>query len=101
MNSQINLNYNLKKHFFTLSHIYNGWKKAEDYDDNGVDNLDEATEQGTPAWQIINFAYHNTISSSITFSISAENLFDAHYKTFGSGLSASGRNFIVSLTNRF
>lgn len=101
INSQINLNYNLKKHFFTLSHIYNGWKKAEDYDDNGVDNLDEATEQGTPAWQIINLAYHNTISSSITFSISAENLFDAHYKTFGSGLSASGRNFIVSLTNRF
>lgn len=101
MNSQINLNYNLKKHLFILSHIHNGWKKAEDYDDNGVDNLDEATEQGTPAWQIINIAFHSNINSNTTFSISAKNLFDAHYKTFGSGLSASGRNFILSLTNRF
>ena len=101
INSQLNLNYNLKKHHFNISHIYNGWKNVEDYDDNGVDNLDEATEQGTPAWQIINLKYHNNFSSNITFSISAENLFDAHYKTFGSGISSSGRNFIVSLTNKF
>ena len=101
LNSQINLNYSLKKHLFNISHVYNGWKNVEEYDDNGVDNLDEATEQGTPAWQIINLKYHNNFSSNITFSISAQNLFDVHYKTFGSGISSSGRNFIVSLTNRF
>ena len=101
LNSQLNLNYSLKKHLFNISHVYNGWKNVEEYDDNGVDNLDEATEQGTPAWQIINLKYNNNFSSNITFSISAQNLFDVHYKTFGSGISSSGRNFIVSLTNRF
>jgi hemoglobin/transferrin/lactoferrin receptor protein len=101
LNSQLNLNYSLKKHLFNISHVYNGWKNVEEYDDNGVDNFDEATEQGTPAWQIINLKYNNNFSSNITFSISTQNLFDVHYKTFGSGISSSGRNFIVSLTNRF
>jgi hemoglobin/transferrin/lactoferrin receptor protein len=30
-----------------------------------------------------------------------ENILDQHYKTFASGLSAPGRNFIVTLKARF
>ena len=77
------------------------WKESEDYDDNGVDNLDEATIDGTPSWQILNLDYRLNINENLVASFSLENIFDAHYKTFGSGISASGRNFVVSLTSKF
>ena len=33
--------------------------------------------------------------------VGIKNIFDVHYKTFGSALSASGRNFILSLHAKF
>ena len=101
LNSKFNLSYKIKSHDFIISHIYNGWKKTENYDDNGVDNLDEATLDGNPSWYIINFEYSNNLSSNINFSFSIENILDSHYKTFGSGISGYGRNFILSLKTNF
>jgi hemoglobin/transferrin/lactoferrin receptor protein len=101
LNSRINLSYKIKQHDFVISHVYNGWKKAEDYDDNGVDNLNEATLEGNPSWYILNFEYSNKLSSNINFSFSVENILDSHYKTFGSGISRKGRNFILSLKTNF
>jgi len=72
-----------------------------EYDENGVDNLDEGTIDGNPSWNIINLNYINHINDNILASFSIENLLDTHYKTFGSGISASGRNFVVSLTSKF
>ena len=84
-----------------ISYIYNSWKYANEYDENGVDNLDEGTIDGNPSWNIINLNYINHINDNISASFSIENLLDTHYKTFGSGISASGRNFVVSLTSKF
>ena len=75
---------------------YNSWKRSEDFDLNGVDNLEEATIDGTPSWYTLNLKYSVKIQESL-FSISCENIFDAHYKTFASGISANGRNFILNL----
>ena len=88
---------NSEKSKLSLIGKYNSWKKAEDFDVFGVDNLDEATINGTPSWWILNLLYSHNLDDSLKISMSIENLFDAHYKTFASGISASGRNFVLNL----
>ena len=80
--------------------IFNAWKRVEDFDVNGVDNLEEATIDGTPSWNTFNATYSKKFESLIV-SISCENILDSHYKTFASGISASGRNFILNLEAQF
>ena len=75
---------------------YNGWKKSEYFDLNGVDNLEEATDDGIPSWHTINLLFSKKFKT-LVFSIACENILDIHYKTFGSGISANGRNFILNL----
>ena len=75
---------------------FNDWKRVEDFDVNGVDNLEESTIDGTPSWITCNAIYSKKFKSLIV-SISCENIFEVHYKTFASGISASGRNFILNL----
>ena len=101
LNSKFDLSYKIDRHDFIISHIYNGWKNTEDYDPNGVDNFDEATLDGNPSWYIINLRYSTKLSSNIDFSFSVENILDNHYKTFASGISGYGRNFILSLKTKF
>ena len=79
---------------------YNDWKYASNYDANGVDNLDEATVDGTPSWYTINIVYSRKFNNLKT-SLACENIFDVHYKTFASGISSSGRNFILNLQCNF
>jgi hemoglobin/transferrin/lactoferrin receptor protein len=101
LSSHINLSYNYNKNNLILSYSYNGWKRVENYDDNGVDNIEEATVEGNPSWQTLDLKYINKLTKDIEMRISIENIFDVHYKTFGSGISAKGRNFILSLVTKF
>ena len=95
-----NLDYIHNTNFFSFYSKYNGWKRSENYDLNGVDNLDEATADGTPPWYTLNVMYKKSFGN-LTFSLACENILDAHYKTFSSGISSSGRNFIVNLQSTF
>ena len=95
------LNYNFKKQFISVGIHYNGLKKSEDYDISGVDNLEEATQIGNPSWYILNLKYKINIDKNLTFIAGIYNITDIHYKTFGSGISASGRNFSLSLQAKF
>ena len=96
--------------------IYNGRKAIEEYDvASGTDNEEESplewvlTEegnwivdyQGTPSWYTLNLSAMFRLSDSFTAQMAIENILDQHYKTFASGLSAPGRNFIVTLRARF
>ena len=85
---------------FSFYSIYNSWKKAEDFDVNGVDNFEEATIDGSPSWYTLNLRYCRKITN-FQLSISCENILDTHYKTFASAISSSGRNFIVNLQSQF
>ena len=90
-----------KKSKITFYSNFNGWKYSiADFDENGVDNLDEATVDGTPAWYTLNLRYSKNINN-LRVSIGCENILDAHYKTFASGISTSGRNFILNLQTDF
>lgn len=92
-----NINKKSKLSFYSN---FNGWKHSANFDENGVDNLDEATIDGTPAWYTLNLRYSKNINN-LRVSIACENILDAHYKTFASGISASGRNFILNLQADF
>ena len=95
------LNYTHSNHFISLNIHYNHIKKAIDYDLAGVDNLEEATIIGSPSWYTINFKYRLSIDENLILISGVNNIMDTHYKTFGSGISASGRNFTVSLQANF
>ena len=95
--------------FYTL---YNGGKPIEEYDlISGTDNEEEspveweylddtdiwvANFQGTPAWYTLNTSFMYKFSKTFTLQLAVENILDHHYKTFASGLSAPGRNFILT-----
>ncbi len=96
------LNYKVRKHHkISLSINYNAAKKTKDYDLNDVDNLDEATNEGNPSWYTINVKYSGKIDKNIYLIFGIQNILDTHYKTFGSGISASGRNITLSLHTNF
>jgi hemoglobin/transferrin/lactoferrin receptor protein len=95
------LNYNIRKQFISFSIHYNGIKKAKDYDLSGVDNLEEATQIGNPSWYTLNLKHKINIDKNLTFITGIYNITDIHYKTFGSGISANGRNFSLSLQAKF
>jgi hemoglobin/transferrin/lactoferrin receptor protein len=79
--------------------VYNGWKHSEDFSPYGEDNEGEAMDYGFPSWWTANLKAGFKVGSHFDFMVAVENLFDQFYKPYASGVSAPGRNFI--LTGRF
>lgn len=98
---RIGTSYKLKKHTIHVWSIYNGTKTLEQYSDDSVDRLNEATVDGTPAWYTINSKWIYQVNKNLYFNFSVENILDRNYKPFSSGPFAPGRNFIVSMNLKF
>ena len=98
---RIGLKHDVKKFSAELFTVFNGWKRIEDYNLNGEDNEIYATKDGMPAWQIwnINTSYQPTQKLNLSFQI--ENIADLNYRYFASGISALGRNYVVSCKYSF
>jgi hemoglobin/transferrin/lactoferrin receptor protein len=98
---RIGLKHDVKKFSAELFTVFNGWKRIEDYNLNGEDNEIYATKDGMPAWQIwnINTSYQPTKKLNLSFQI--ENIADLNYRYFASGISALGRNYVVSCKYSF
>jgi len=79
---------------------YQGWKWITDYSPFGDDNEGEATLNGTPAWQTFNIRAEMKLSKSFSIQAALENMLDVHYRSFSSGISGAGRNFIFTLMNK-
>jgi hemoglobin/transferrin/lactoferrin receptor protein len=79
--------------------LFNGWKRLEDTDTTpgSEDNLQYATVDGTPAWYTLNVRGSYAINDNLSVQAGLENIADQHYRTFASGISAPGRNLLVSL----
>ncbi len=75
---------------------FNGAKKLDDFG-GSVDNPELATPEGSLAWQTWNLYSSYTISDKYSLSFGVENILDLHYRTFSSGVSGAGRNFILSV----
>ncbi len=98
---RVGLKQDVKKFSAELFTVFNGWKHIEDYNLNGEDNEIYATKDGMPAWQIwnINTSYQPTKKLNLSFQI--ENIADLNYRYFASGISALGRNYVVSCKYSF
>jgi hemoglobin/transferrin/lactoferrin receptor protein len=81
--------------------LYNGWKKTKDYNQNGEDNAQYATPDGTPSWLTVNFKSSFNFGKYISLQTGIENILDRNYRPFASGFSAAGRNFIVAIRSTF
>jgi hemoglobin/transferrin/lactoferrin receptor protein len=77
--------------------LYNGWKKIADYNPDGEDNQQYATPDGMPSWVTLNLRGNINMYKNLQLQLGIENIMDRNYRYFGSGFSASGRNFIIAL----
>jgi hemoglobin/transferrin/lactoferrin receptor protein len=79
--------------FFSL---FNGTKSVRDYNIEGEDNFYQSTINGTPAWYTLNIRSSYQLSEYSSIQISVENILDQNYRVFSSGISAPGRNILVT-----
>ena len=128
---QVSWNYKGDRFSFSARWKFNGTKPIEEYAVNEIrfeergglildrfgtsDNLDETEtcryevvngrEQlvcdGTPSWQTFDFYSGLWLNKTFELQFAIENILDYHYRTFSSGVSAPGRNFILSLRATF
>ncbi|MFT6807343.1 MAG: hemoglobin/transferrin/lactoferrin receptor protein [Saprospiraceae bacterium] len=85
---------------FSLRYRFNGHKPLSEYG-GSVDNPDLTTADGALAWQTFNLYTVRKFGEQFRISLAVENIFDKHYRNFGSGVSASGRNVILGLSGTF
>jgi len=86
---------------------FSGDKNPKDYSLGGEDGLEETpviTENsngiiyaGTPKWSDFSIYTNYDISEDVKIRIALTNIFDNHYRTFASGISAPGRSFQIGL----
>lgn len=76
--------------------LFNGWKRIDQYNPFGEDNLQYATPDGMPGWKTLNLSIQYQYQQKLLLQLNAENLLDVNYRYFASGISAPGRNFILS-----
>ncbi len=81
--------------------IFNAWKRIADYNPDGEDNQIYATVDGMPAWTTVNFNANFQVIKNVAVQVGIENILDRDYRTFGSGISGAGRNFIIGLKGSF
>ena len=83
--------------FFDIYAVYQGWKDREDFSPYGEDNDGEAMEYGYPSWWTLNLKTGYNLGQHIAFLIALENILDEFYKPHASGISAPGRNLIITI----
>jgi hemoglobin/transferrin/lactoferrin receptor protein len=89
--------------------VYNGRKKADDYNiSEGIDNIEETpyliVEQayyGSPSWYTLNYYMRFKTSKYIDLLFNFDNIMNYHYKEFASAISAPGRNFSFTVIGTF
>lgn len=94
---QTNLIYRFRKMDLTLYAQYSGAKLLKDYSPSGEDNLNQATALGMPKWATFNLKSAFILKNYLYLNVGVENIFDVHYRAFASGISAPGRNIVLSL----
>lgn len=86
---------------FEAYSLYNGRKRASDYNADGEDNINYATVKGAdgegmPAWFTLNLKGSYNVARNVTLQAGVENQLDTEYRMFASGISAPGRNIFVA-----
>jgi len=95
------LGYKYKKYDAELYALYNGWKYLDNYNADGEDNAQYATVDGIPSWATANFKASVMLKKYLQLQLGVENIFDKNYRSFASGFSGPGRNFIIAVRSNW
>lgn len=98
---RVAIKHNAKALQLEVYSIFNGWKKMKDYNLNGEDNAQYATIDGMPSWFTINAKAIYQFKNKLGIQLQVENIADKNYRYFASGISAPGRNIVLSLRADF
>lgn len=100
------LTYERRKFRMDLYALYNGEMKFEDLPlteigDAAIYARDEKGNPYTPSWYTLNVKFAVFVNKNVVFTGGIENITDRLYRTYSSGISSPGRNFIVSAKLKF
>ncbi|MCC6475464.1 TonB-dependent receptor [bacterium] len=93
---QTSLLYEATKWTGELYARYNNWKQLHDMPVAGGE-VTAYTPDGVPSWWTLNLRGTVKPVQHLELVCALENILDRHYRPYGSGISAPGRNFVVSL----
>jgi hemoglobin/transferrin/lactoferrin receptor protein len=79
-----------------LNVTYSGDKNFEDLAPSEQNKLYLYTADGALAWYTLNLRLKYQFSSRLTANFGIENILDKHYRTYSSGISSPGRNYIFA-----
>jgi hemoglobin/transferrin/lactoferrin receptor protein len=97
VSGRLAMRYEKNKHYTELYTLFNGAKPLAQYNVAGEDNLGYATPNGTPSWYTINWRLGYAVTDRLMAQVGVDNILDRNYRTFSSGISAPGRNLIITL----
>lgn len=85
---------------------FNGEIKAEDMPPTEIEkpHLYALNNEGlpySPAWETLDFSTHYKLSDHINLNFRIDNIFNKLYRPYSSGISAPGRNFVLSVRTTF
>ena len=97
------MTYQKNNWFTSLRYQFSGSKDPEDYSNGGEDGLEETPiiseslelYAGSPSWSEFSILTQFKFSQNINLRLGLDNIFDIHYRSFASGISAPGRNFKI------
>jgi hemoglobin/transferrin/lactoferrin receptor protein len=98
---QLGFSYTKNNLFAEINTQFNDLKPLRKYRLNTEDNESYATSIGMPSWYTINIKSNIAISNYIQLACNIDNIMDVHYRTFGSGISAAGRNIALIVRVKF
>lgn len=87
------MNYNSGMSFEELS--------LNDRNDDATFAKDENGKPFVPSWYTLNFKFAYFLNKNLSLNAGVENITDVLYRPFSSGISAPGRNFILTLRGNF
>ena len=93
--------YNQKKLSSEFFVRFNGRRKFEDLPPSERNKTHLYSSDGSLAWYTLNFRLQYQISNLLEINGAIENILDHHYRTYSSGISAPGRNFVISFRANF
>lgn len=102
----IRLSYKANKLNLQFYSAYQGEKSYDDLpqEEQGKDEIyakDKNGENYSPSWYTLNVKAMYAFTDKFSVTTGIENLTDQRYRPYSSGISAPGRNFIISLLAKF
>ncbi len=94
---QSSIYYKLKNLFLEFNFSYSGKKSYEDLAPSEQNKIYLYTPDGALSWFALNLMSSYELKNRFIFNFGIENILNKHYRTYSSGISAPGRNFILGM----